>query len=67
MPLVPVAEYPDRIAADLARLHLEAEGLSPILFDSGVASLGLGLLAPVRIMVPEDQAEAARILLNPAA
>lgn len=58
MPLVPVAEYSDRIAADVARLQLAAAGIEAVLFDGGMASLGLGMMTPVRLMV--DQADSAR-------
>lgn len=64
MSLVTVAEFPDRIAADLARLQLEAEGMDVVLFDGGMASLGLGMMTPVRLMVVEEDADRAQALLD---
>lgn len=63
MPLVPVAEFPDRIAADLARLQLISEGIEAVLFDGGMAGLGLGFMTPVRLMVDDEDREAARQIL----
>ena len=63
MPLVAVAEYADRIAADVARMELAAAGIEAVLFDSGMAGLGLGFMTPVRLMVEaEDSVRGARIL-----
>jgi len=66
MTLVPIAEYPDRIAADVARIGLAAEGIEALLFDGGMADLGLGFMTPVRLMVHEDDAERARDLIESA-
>jgi len=65
--LVTIAEFPDRIAADLARLQLEAAGMDVVLFDGGMASLGLGMMTPVRLMVPDEHADEARALLDETA
>ncbi len=64
MALVAVAEYSDRIAADVARLALEAEDIPAVLFDAGVASLNLGPIASARLMVDETDAERAREILD---
>lgn len=64
MSLVPAAEFPDRIAADLARLQLLSEGIDATLFDGGMADLGLGFLTPVRLMVAADDFEAAQAILT---
>jgi len=66
MALISVAEFPDRIAADVARLHLMANGIEAVLFDGGMAGLGLGFMSPVRLMVPEDDAALARSLIEAA-
>lgn len=63
MPLVLLAEYSDRITADLARLTLASEGIEAVLFDAGMASLGLGVMTPVRLMIDEDDEAAAQALL----
>lgn len=64
MGLVELARFATRVEADLARLHLESEGLDAVLFDAEVASyIGVGHLMPVRLMVlDEDRDEAERIL-----
>ncbi|SFS05464.1 putative signal transducing protein [Sphingomonas jatrophae] len=63
MPLVEVAEFPDRILAELARGRLAADGIEAQLFDAGLAALGLGILGSVRLMVDErDRAAAAEAL-----
>jgi hypothetical protein len=66
MALVAVGEYSDRIAADVARLALEAEGIPAVLFDAGVSSLGLGPIAAARLMVDESDAAHARQVLGAA-
>ena len=67
MALVEIASFPDMIAADIARGHLEASGIAAVLFDAGVSSLGLGAMTPTRLMVDEaDKAEAERLLAEGA-
>ena len=61
--LVEVARFQGKIEADLARLLLEAEGLTAIPFDEGMNYIGLGPAMPIRLMVPEAQYdESARLL-----
>ena len=61
--LVEIARFQNKVEADLARLLLEAEGLTAIPFDEGMNYIGLGPIMPIRLMVPEDESqEAARIL-----
>lgn len=66
MTLVSIAEFQDRIAADVARIGLAAEGIEAVLFDGGMAGLGLGFMTPVRLMVHPDDADRARSLIEPA-
>ena len=66
MALVEIASYPDRIAAEIACGHLRSEGIHAIVFDAGLSSLGLGAMAPARLMVDEDDCGAARRLLSAA-
>jgi hypothetical protein len=66
MSLVPIAEFSDRIAADVARIGLAAEGIEAVLFDGGMAGLGLGFMTPVRLMVHPDDAARALSLIEPA-
>jgi hypothetical protein len=63
--LAEVARYQNKVEADLARLLLEAEGLTAIPFDEGMNYVGLGPAMPIRLMVPEAElAEATRLLTD---
>ena len=63
MALVELARFQTKVEADLARLLLEAEGFSPVLFDEGMNYIGLGSIMPIRLMVHEEEyAEAAAVL-----
>lgn len=66
MTLVPIAEYSDTIAADMARLDLHAHGIAAHVFDGGMASLGLGMMTPARLMVLDEDEAAARAILAEA-
>lgn len=50
--LVELARFQNKVEADLARLLLEAEGLTAIPFDEGMNYIGLGPIMPIRLMVP---------------
>ncbi len=58
-----VSRFNTRVEADLARLYLESEGLTAILFDAEASNFYGGMFIPVRLMVPEDQLETALDLL----
>jgi hypothetical protein len=64
MALVEAARFYTRIEADIARGALEAAGIEGILFDAemnwGGADLGV---VPVRLMVLEEDLDAARAFL----
>ena len=63
MSLKAIAEYSDRIEAEMARLALGAAGIDAHIFDGGMASLGLGFMTPARLMVlPEDAVQARAVL-----
>jgi hypothetical protein len=63
MGLVELARFETRTEAELARLHLEAEGVEAVLFDAEMNSFGWGPMMPVRLMVlDEDRELAAQIL-----
>lgn len=64
MALVEIAVFHDRIAAEIARGALLAQGIDAILFDAGMAGLGLGMMAPVRLMVEAADEDAADALLS---
>jgi hypothetical protein len=61
--LVEIARFQNKVEADLAVLLLEAEGLSPTLFDVGMNYIGLGPIMPIRLMIRGDEAEEALALL----
>ncbi len=65
--LVELARFQTRIAADLARLKLESEGIDAILFDAETHSIGWGPMMPVRLMVLESDRWLAAKLLEDAA
>lgn len=65
MSLVEVARYDTRVQADLARMTLERDGYDAILFDTEMHNyLGVGWLMPVRLMVLDEDLEAAREVLR---
>ena len=68
MALVEIETFPDHGVAQMARGMLVSHGIDVVLFDGGVASIGLGGLAPVRLMVDEaDRMIAERLLADVAA
>jgi hypothetical protein len=61
--LVELARFTTRVEADLARLRLQSEGIEAILFGAEMSGLGFGSMLPVRLMVlDEDRDAAARLL-----
>ena len=61
--LVELARFSTRVAADLARLRLESEGIDVVLFDAETSGIGWGPMMPVRLMVLEsDRWLAAKLL-----
>ncbi len=63
MALVELAVFHSPVGAEMARGRLAAEGIETLLFDGGLSSLGLGLMAPARLMVEEEDLEAAEAIL----
>jgi hypothetical protein len=63
MALVELARFETRIQAELAKLHLGAEGIDAVLFDAEMNSFGWGPLMPVRLMVLDEDADDAREVL----
>ena len=62
--LVEIARYQNKVEADLARLLLESEGLTAFPFDEGMNYIGLGPIMPIRLMVPDFEAEEALRILS---
>ncbi len=67
MPLVELGRFP-RVEAQIIVGRLESEDIPAVAFD-GEASIGDGswLLIPVRVMVDEDDLDAARRIVDDAA
>ncbi len=64
--LVEIASFADVTLADIVRGRLEADGIAVALLGGAVASIGLGGLAPARLMVaPRDEARARAIVGHP--
>ena len=63
MSLVEAARFDNRIEAELARMHLESEGIEAVLFDAEMHSFGFGPIMPVRLMVLDEELDEARTLL----
>lgn len=64
MALVEIDTFPDHTIAEMARGRLAAEGIDAVLFDAGLASLGLGGLTPARLMVDAADERLARQALG---
>jgi hypothetical protein len=64
MALVELGNYPNAMEAAMVQGLLEAEGIDAVLFDHGMnIADSSGWLVPVRVMVLDDDLEAARALL----
>jgi hypothetical protein len=65
--LVEIGTFADPAVADMARGRLAADGIAALLLGAGLASLGLGGIAPVRLMVEaRDRARAEAVLADPS-
>lgn len=62
--MVTVREFPNQIGAALAQTFLGANGVDAVLADENAhAWIAAAALVPIRLQVPEEQAETARELL----
>jgi len=64
--VVEATRFNNRVQADLARLYLEKEGISAVLFDAEIHTIFgwfYALVFPVRVMVLDEDLDAARQLL----
>jgi hypothetical protein len=61
--LVELARFETRIQAELAKMHLGADGVDSILFDAEMNNVGWGTLMPVRLMVLDEDIDEARAIL----
>lgn len=64
--MIEIATFADSTVADMARGRLAAEGITAMLLGAGLASLGLGVIAPVRLMVELRDQSRARAILDEA-
>lgn len=62
MSLTELGSYHDRFEAEIICGRLRAEGLDALIFDSGFGA-SYGNAFPVRLMVLEEELEAARAIL----
>ncbi len=64
MALVELANYPNAMEAAMVKGLLEAEGIDAVLFDHGMnIADSSGWLVPVRVMVLDEDLDAARAAL----
>lgn len=64
MALVELANYPNAMEAAMVKGLLEAEGIDAVLFDHGMnIADSSGWLVPVRVMVLDEDLDAARAVL----
>ena len=66
MSLVEAAKYYNSFEAGLAQSRLEEAGVDSVLFDLEMATYGIGLSIPVRLMVLDDDLQIAIKVLNSA-
>ena len=64
MSLVEAARFYNSFEAGLAQSRLEDEGIDSVLFDLEMATYGLGLSIPVRLMVLDDDLQIAIKVLH---
>jgi hypothetical protein len=64
MSLVEAAKYYNSFEAGLAQSRLEEAGIDSVLFDLEMATYGIGLSIPVRLMVLDDDLQSAIKVLD---
>ena len=64
MSLVEAAKYYNSFEAGLAQSRLEDAGVDSVLFDLEMATYGIGISIPVRLMVLDDDLQIAIKVLN---
>jgi hypothetical protein len=66
MALVEAARFYNSFEAGLARSRLAEDGIDSVLFDTEMSWEGMGGIIPIRLMVDENEVEAARQVLASA-
>ncbi|GGE12652.1 hypothetical protein GCM10011529_18800 [Polymorphobacter glacialis] len=64
MPLITLQTIFDPVEAEIMRMRLEAGGIDAVIFDAGIVSLIGSGLSGVRLMVLDEDEDAARALLS---
>ena len=64
MALVELARFYNSFEAGVVRSRLLADGIEAVIFDSEMSWEGLGGLIPLRLMVIEEDLDAARAVLE---
>ncbi len=64
MALVELARFYDSLSAGAAQSLLSSEGIDSYIFDLGMTLQGVGFAVPVRLMVDEEEKDAAEALLS---
>jgi Putative prokaryotic signal transducing protein len=67
MSLVEAGKYYNSFEAGLAQSRLEEAGIDSVLFDLEMATYGIGLSIPVRLMVLDDDLQIATKVLQSSA
>ena len=67
MALVELGRFSSGIEASIIRGRLASDGIDAVCFDSGMnIAESVGIMIPVRLMVDEDDLEAARAVIREA-
>jgi hypothetical protein len=64
MALVLAGTYLNGFEAAIARSRLEDEGVMSFVMDADMSSLGLGAIVPIRLMVDDEDLDAALKILE---
>ena len=64
MALVLAGKYANGVEASLARSRLEGEGIMSFVMDADMSSLGFGGIVPIRLMVDDEDLDAALGILS---
>lgn len=67
MALVELGRFPSGVEAAIISARLESEGIDTVCFDTGMnIADSVGIMIPVRIMVDEDDLDAAQAIIREA-
>ncbi|QLC25696.1 DUF2007 domain-containing protein [Parasphingopyxis algicola] len=67
MALVELSRFPSGVEAAIIHGRLQADGIESVCFDTGMnIAESVGIMIPVRLMVDEDDLEAALAIIRDA-